>query len=126
LYPPEKFPAELAEVEPIRKANERLHVMYFNETEKNLYEAQQKFYLDEISRIQEAVEEALEAAIQKTKQEAEKEKLAAVKEKQIAIAKSLLQTRLSVDVIAKHTGLTVAQVQELQAKDASQNQEGSD
>jgi predicted transposase/invertase (TIGR01784 family) len=149
LYPPEKFPAELAEVEPIRKANERLHVMYFNETEKNLYEAQQKFYLDEISRIQEAVEEALEAAIQKTKQEAEKEKLAAIekikqeaereklaavektkqeaeKEKQIEIAKNLLQTELSVDAIAKHTGLTVAQVQELQAKDASQNQEGSD
>jgi predicted transposase/invertase (TIGR01784 family) len=121
LYPPEKFPAELAEVEPIRKANERLHVMYFNETERNLYEAQQKFYLDEISRIQEAVEEALEAAIQKTKQEAEKEKLAAVKEaekeKQIEIAKNLLQTKLSVDAIAKHTGLTVAQVQELQAKD---------
>jgi predicted transposase/invertase (TIGR01784 family) len=125
LYPPEKFPTELTEVEPIRKANEKLRVMYFNETEKNLYEAQQKFYLDEISRLQEAVEEAVEAAIEKTKQEAERERLAAIektrqeaeKEKQIAIAKSLLQTELSVEAIAKHTGLTATQVRELREKD---------
>jgi ribosomal protein L10 len=39
------------------------------------------------------------------------------KKKKIAIAKSLLQTELSVEAIAKHTGLTATQVRELREKD---------
>jgi predicted transposase YdaD len=68
--------------------------MYLIEKEKQYYDAQQKRYLDEVSRIQEKVEKA-------------------VKENQIEIAKSLLLTTLSNEEIAKHTGLSVNQIQHL-------------
>lgn len=42
IYNREDLPQELAEVEPIRKANERLTVMYLTEKEKQYHDAQQK------------------------------------------------------------------------------------
>ncbi|MDX2305616.1 MAG: Rpn family recombination-promoting nuclease/putative transposase [Microscillaceae bacterium] len=58
LYSKDTLPQELAEVESIKKASERLDVMYLNEKEREYYDAQQKRYLDETARIQEAVEQA--------------------------------------------------------------------
>jgi predicted transposase/invertase (TIGR01784 family) len=93
IYNRENLPQELAEVEPIRKANERLTVMYLTEKEKQYYDAQQKRYLDEVSRIQEEVEKA-------------------VKESQIEIAKNFIQLGLDNKTISSGTGLTNAQIEQ--------------
>lgn len=92
LYSRDILPQELAEIEPIKKASERLDAMYLDSKERSYYEAQQKRYRDEISRIGEAidkaVEEAVEEALQKATQKAEKEKEEAV---QKATKKALKQ-----------------------------------
>jgi predicted transposase/invertase (TIGR01784 family) len=98
IYSKNTLPKELAEIEPIKKASEKLEVMYLNEKEREYYEAQQKRYLDETSRIQEAVKEAVDEAEQKSK---------------IEIAKKLLQSPLSNQDIANYTGLTINQIEQL-------------
>lgn len=52
------MPQELAEVKEIRKTSLKLDTMYLNEKEKIYYEGQQKFILDENSRLKEVVEKA--------------------------------------------------------------------
>lgn len=96
-YSNNMLPQELAEIEPIKKASEKLEVMHLNEKEREYYDAQQKRYLDETSRIQEAVEEA-------------------ELNRNIEIAKSLLQTTLSNEEIAIHTNLTTKQIEQLRHK----------
>jgi|GEM_PF-3003791 len=64
------LPKELAQVKEIKKASAKLDVMYFDEKERQYYESQQKFWLDEISRIQEMTDK-MEAA-EKTAIETEK------------------------------------------------------
>jgi hypothetical protein len=61
-YDNKTLPKELAEVKEIRKASQKLDVMYLDEKEKGYYESQQKFWLDQNTFIQEPVEKAGEKA----------------------------------------------------------------
>jgi predicted transposase/invertase (TIGR01784 family) len=79
LYSKNNLPQELAEIEPIKKASERLGIMYLDEKEREYYEAQQKRYLDETARMQEAVQEAVQAAIKEAEAAAQKAAQKAVK-----------------------------------------------
>ncbi|TAF67962.1 MAG: transposase, partial [Cytophagales bacterium] len=66
--------------------------------QRRLYEENLIHYWGMKSAIETAVEEAIETAVEG---------------KQIEIAKSLLQTPLSNEEIAKHTGLTTTQIEKL-------------
>jgi predicted transposase/invertase (TIGR01784 family) len=129
LYSKSTLPKELAEIEPIRKANERLEIMYLDKKERDYYEAQQKRYLDEISRIQEGIEKGIQEAVEKAVQEAvEKAVQEAVEKavqettkqaelnKKIEIAKIMLQNNETIEKIVKYTGLTAAQIKEIRKK----------
>jgi predicted transposase/invertase (TIGR01784 family) len=94
LYSAEALPQELAEVAPIKKASEKLEVMYLNEKEREYYDAQQEFYLDETSRLQEVIEQA-------------------EVNRNVEIARNLIQLGLDNATISKGTGLTVAQIAQL-------------
>lgn len=97
LYSKDTLPQELAEVASIKKASERLEVMYLNEKEREYYDAQQKYYLDETSRIQEAVEQA-------------------EFNKQIEMTKNAISEGFDNKIIAKLTGLTVEKIQQLRSE----------
>jgi predicted transposase/invertase (TIGR01784 family) len=97
LYSKDTLPQELAEVEPIRKASEKLEVMYLDKKEREYYEAQQKRYLDETSRIQEAVEQA-------------------ELNKQTENAKNGILKGYNNQIIADITGLTVEQIEQLRGE----------
>jgi predicted transposase/invertase (TIGR01784 family) len=97
-YTKDNLPQELAEIKEIRKASLKLDTMYLDEKEKRYYEGQQKFLLDENSRLKEAVEKAgVEAETRK----------------QIEIAKNFKKLGLSNEDIAKGTGLTVKEIENL-------------
>jgi len=114
LYSRDSLPRELAEIETIKKASERLAVMYLTEKERNYYDSQQRRYLDELSRIQEAVDEevkkvvgeAVRKAVEKTEQETQ------LKEK-INIARAFKKEGIPIEVIAKNTGLSPEQIENL-------------
>jgi predicted transposase/invertase (TIGR01784 family) len=76
--------------------------MYLDEKEKGYYDAQQKFWLDQNAFIKETVEKAVEKAVEQ-----------AELNRNIEIAKSLFQTSLSNEEIAKHTNLTIEQIEQL-------------
>jgi PD-(D/E)XK nuclease family transposase len=97
-YDNKNLPKELAEIKEIRKASQKLDAMYLDEKEKGYYDAQQKFWLDQNAFIKETVEKAVEQAEQN---------------RNIEIAKSLFQTSLSNEEIAKHTNLTIEQIEQL-------------
>ncbi len=101
VYSKNTLPKELAEIESIKKASEKLEVMYLNEKEREYYEAQQKHYLDENSRIQEAVEEAVQEAELK---------------KQLEMAKNAIKEGFDNQIIAKLTGLMTEQIEQLRHK----------
>jgi predicted transposase/invertase (TIGR01784 family) len=94
LYSKDTLPQELAEVASIKKASERLEVMYLNEKEREYYDAQQKYYLDETSRIQEAVEQA-------------------ELNRNIEIAKNAILEGFENKIIAKLTDLTTERIEQL-------------
>jgi predicted transposase/invertase (TIGR01784 family) len=98
IYSKNTLPKELAEIGSIKKASEKLEVMHLNEKEREYYDAQQKRYLDETSRIQEAVEEAVEQA---------------ELNKQLEIAKNAITEGFDNQIIAKLTNLTIAQIEQL-------------
>jgi predicted transposase/invertase (TIGR01784 family) len=89
-YDNKNLPQELAEIKEIRKATQKLETMSLDEQERRYYESQQRFLLDQNTLMQEAI-----------------------MGKQLEIAKSLLFTNLSSAEIAKHTGLTVEQIEQL-------------
>ena len=100
-YTKDNLPQELAEIKEICKASLKLDTMYLDEKEKSYYEGQQKFLLDENSRLKEAVEKAgIEAETRK----------------QIEIAKKMLKRGTSVEIISEDTGLTLEQIEKLQAE----------
>jgi predicted transposase/invertase (TIGR01784 family) len=101
-YTKDTLPKELAEVEPIKKASERLEIMYLSKKEREYYDAQQKRYLDEYSRIQEAVDEAVEKAVEQTELK-----------KQLEIAQKMILEGFDNLVIARMTGLTTEQIAQL-------------
>ncbi len=125
LYSKSTLPPELAEIEPIKKANERLEVMYFDKKEREYYDAQQKRYLDEYSRIQEAVNEAVEKAVNEAVEKAVNEAVEKAVEEtvektelnsKIEIAKKLIKRNLSNEDIAEDTGLSIDQIIEIRSK----------
>jgi predicted transposase/invertase (TIGR01784 family) len=89
-YSNKSLPKELSEIKEIRKATQKLEAMALDEQERRYYESQQKFLLDQNTLMQEAIFD-----------------------KQIEIAKSLFQTFLSNEEIAKHTHLTLEQIEQL-------------
>jgi len=118
LYSKSTLPKELAEIEPIRKANERLEIMYLDKKERDYYEAQQKRYLDEISRIQEGIEKGIQEGIEKAVQEAvEKATQEATEQaernKKIEIAKNAISENLENELITKLTGLSIEQIESI-------------
>jgi predicted transposase/invertase (TIGR01784 family) len=110
FYSKNTLPKELAEIEPIKKASEKLEVMYLDKQEREYYEAQQKRYLDELSRIQEAVEEAVEKAVGEAVEKAVEE---AEWNKKIEIAKIAIVEGLDNQIIAKLTNLPSEKIEQL-------------
>jgi predicted transposase/invertase (TIGR01784 family) len=105
-YTRETLPKELAEIEPIKKATERLDVMYLSKVEREYYDAQQKRYLDEQSRIiegiQKGIQEAVDSAVKETEMNTATE-----------IAKRLLNSALSDNEISRITGLSLEQIAQI-------------
>lgn len=110
IYSKNTLPKELAEIEPIKKASEKLEIMYLDKKEREYYEAQQKRYLDELSRIQEAVEKAVEKAVEEAVEEAVEK---AEWNKKIEIAKIALSEGLDNEIIAKLTNLPSESIEQL-------------
>jgi predicted transposase/invertase (TIGR01784 family) len=126
-YTRDTLPQELAEVQEIKKASAKLDIMYLDEQERIYYESQQKFWLDESSRLMEmeAKMEAAEKAAAEAKQALEKagkEAAAAIEKAEIEaqqkrnleIAKEALAAGLAVQVVAQITGLPPEQIENLQ------------
>ena len=106
LYSKDNLPDELAVVEPIKKASERLEIMFLNQKEREYYDAQQKRYLDEYSRIQEGIEKGIQEAVEQAVEQAEIKK-------QIEIAKNAILVGFDNNVISKLTGLSTEQIERL-------------
>jgi predicted transposase/invertase (TIGR01784 family) len=138
FYSKDNLPQELAEVASIKKASEKLDVMYLNEKERGYYDAQQKRYLDEISRIQEAVDSAVKIAVETAVKEAVEQAVetavkeaveqaveTAVKEavetateqaelnSKIEIANNLILLNATTEFISQATNLTYKQIEQL-------------
>ncbi|TAD99669.1 MAG: Rpn family recombination-promoting nuclease/putative transposase [Bacteroidetes bacterium] len=70
-YTKSNLPPELSEIKEIRKASSKLEIMYLDKKERQYYEAQQKFWLDQNSMIREMQDkiQELESIQQKVEQE---------------------------------------------------------
>jgi len=79
FYRPDGLPDDLAQEEPIRKAIQRLEVMYFDRDERDIHEGQQKRYRDELSWMRSVLDKAVEEAVEKTA-----EQTAAAKQREFA------------------------------------------
>jgi len=99
-YSKDNLPKELA-IEEIKKAMEELEVMYFNETEQEHYESQQRRYLDE-----DALAKQEERKIQNAVNDA-------VDNRNIEIAKEMKLAKEPIDKIIKFTGLSKDQIDKL-------------
>jgi len=110
-YSKDNLPNELA-TEEIKKAMEELEVMYFNETEQEHYESQQRRYLDEISLVKqkEREQEQEERKIQNAKNEGIAEGMEKGMER---VAKQMKLKGKSIDEIIEFTGLTKDQIDKL-------------
>ena len=116
LYSKDNLPQELAEIEAIKKATERLEVMYLDKKEREYYDAQQKRYLDEAARIQEAVQQAVQEAVEQAVQEAVQQAVQEAVEqtslnRNIEVAKTAIKKGLDNSFIAELTGLTTEQIE---------------
>ncbi|TAF63174.1 MAG: Rpn family recombination-promoting nuclease/putative transposase [Cytophagales bacterium] len=95
-YDNKTLPKELAEIKEIRKASQKLDAMYLDE--KDYYDAQQKFWLDQNALMKEAIEKAKEEGELNSK---------------IEIAKNLIRRNLRNEDIAEDTGLPTTQIEKL-------------
>ena len=114
-YSRENLPAELAEIASIKKANEKLSIMYLDKKERGYYESQQKWYLDEISRIQEALHKGLEEGFEKRGREEGLEKgreEGLEKGREQAAINAMLEGANN-EFVAKITGLNLERVEDL-------------
>ncbi len=93
-YDNKNLPQELAEIREIRKASQTLEAMYLDEKEKGYYDAQQKFWLDQNAFMKEAIEQA-------------------ELNRNLEIAKNFIMLGIDNTTIAKGTGLTLEQVEQL-------------
>ncbi len=124
-YVNDNLPVELAEIKEIRKASLKLDAMYLDKSEREHYEGQQKFRLDESSRLKEALEKAdikakaelekvqkakaqLEAKLEKATEKAER----AEKAEMDIIKKSILKG-FDNETIADITGFAIKKIQEI-------------
>lgn len=111
-YTNNNLPAQLTEIKEIRKASLKLDAMYLDKKEREYYEGQQKFRLDEISRLKEALENAdikAKAAQEKAIEKAEKKI-------NIEIAKKLISKGMENQFIMETTELSEKQIQKLRSK----------
>jgi predicted transposase/invertase (TIGR01784 family) len=106
-YEKDKIPPELAEDKEVKKAIEKLDVMYLNEKEREYYEAEQKAIRDKA--------EALRTAEEKGREKGEKigiekgEKIGIEKGEKIGIEKAALNMinhGMTMDDVIKITGLS--------------------
>lgn len=97
-YDTQKLPKELAEIKEIRKACQKLDVMFLDEQERQYYESQQKFWLDQNSFLKETLEKAVEQAEINSK---------------VEIAKNAIKKGLENQFIAELTGLSIEQIEAL-------------
>lgn len=97
-YTKDNLPQELAEIKEIRKASLKLDTMFLDEKEKQYYEGQQKFWLDQNTFMKEAVEQAVEKAEYN---------------RNIEIAKNAIKKSSDDNFISETTSLTIEQVQAL-------------
>jgi len=102
-YSKDNLPKEIA-TEEIKKAMEVLEIMYFNDTEQEHYESQQRRYLDELSLAKQKERET---------EQAERKIQSAVDNRNIEIAKSLKENGANYELIIKSTGLTKEQIDKL-------------
>jgi len=113
-YSKENLPKELATQE-IQKAMEELEIMYFNEKEQEHFESQQLRMLDEESIARQKAREKEQE--ERLKKEEELRLQNAVNEgidfTKIDIAKGLKSDGIPFNIIAKNTGLTIAQIEKL-------------
>lgn len=137
-YSNDKLPTELAEIREIQKASKKLEAMYLDEKERGYYEAQQKFWLDQISLMKEAMEKARTEAMEKGIAEGREKGIAEGREKGIAegrekgiaegrekgmaegiekakfeAAKNAILAGADNDFIVAITGLSLQQIQQL-------------
>jgi predicted transposase/invertase (TIGR01784 family) len=116
FYSRSTLPQELAEIEPIRKASAKLEVMYLDQKEREYYEAQQKRYLDETSRIQEAVEQAVEKAVGQAVEKAVGQAVEQAElNRNVEIARKMILVGSEDSFIAQMTDLTVGQIEQLRS-----------
>ncbi len=111
-YTNNNLPPQLTEIKEIRKASLKLDAMYLDKKEREYYEGQQKFRLDESSRLK----EALQKAEIKAKAEQERAVEKAEKKINIEIAKKLISKGMENQFIMETTGLSEKQIQKLRSK----------
>lgn len=97
----DKIPMELAEDENIRKAVEKLEIMYLDKEEREIYENDLKAMRIHKAEIKTAEEKGIQKGIEKGE-----------KNKSLEIAKNLLDV-LDNETIAVKTGLTIEEIQKL-------------
>lgn len=97
----DKIPVELAEDENIRKAVEKLEIMYLDKEEREIYENDLKAMRIHKAEIKTAEEKGIQKGIEKGE-----------KSKSLEIAKNLLDV-LDNETIAVKTGLTIEEIQKL-------------
>jgi len=111
-YSSDNLPAQLAADEDIRSAIEGLEIMAFNDTEQDHYESQLKKYLDELAyerqaqREKERQKKEIEHAKQRWKTEGKTEGKA-------EMAMELKKNGVPIEVIAKSSGLSIAEIENL-------------
>ena len=106
-YSKDNLPKELA-TEEIKKAMEELEIMYFNDTEQEHYESQQRRYLDEISFARQR-----ERNKEKDREQEERKIQSAVDTTKIEIAIKMKLKGKPIDEIIDFTGLTKEQIEKL-------------
>jgi predicted transposase/invertase (TIGR01784 family) len=107
-YSKDNLPKELA-TDEIKKAMEQLEIMYFNETEQEHYESQQRRYLDE-DALAKQEERKIQNAVNVAKIETE---IKTIFETKIEIAKEMKLSNEPIEKIVKFTGLTKQQIDKL-------------
>ncbi|OQY06539.1 MAG: transposase [Fusobacteriia bacterium 4572_132] len=95
------IPKEL-EDEVIKKAIDKLEVMYFNEQEREVYEAERKIKMNRKEELRTAEEKGIKEG-----------KREGIREEKIEIAKNLLKNNVDVQIIITSTGLNIEEIEKL-------------
>jgi len=121
-YDNKNLPQELAEIKEIRRASQALEALYLDKEEKIYYESQQKFWLDQNTFVNDAIERGIKKGVEEAVGKAVEEAVGKAVEEavgqtelnsKIEIAKNALKKGADNDFIAYITGLAIAQIEEL-------------